>query len=185
MKNAKKFLVKITTQKINEKEALKLYSDLITPDITALEKSKSKGKNRKNNILNVLKNLKSVFTGVYFYYKDVPSESEETIVERTKLRRQKSDEIANKEKMINPKLFREYFEYLSQSDMYKNLNKTMGLEENKAQVNAIKDRLAKLMGAIKVVLQVMKKKLETEITCAGNCRTYSWVFNQQIYQGKD
>ena len=57
LKNAKKFLVKITTQKINEKDALKLYSDLITPDITALEKSKSKGKDRRHNILSVLKNL--------------------------------------------------------------------------------------------------------------------------------
>ena len=41
-----------------------------------------------------------------------------------KLRRQGSDEIAKKEKKIDPKLFREYFEYLSPSDMYKNLNKT-------------------------------------------------------------
>ena len=49
--------------------------------------------------------------------------------------------------------------------MYKNLNKTIGSEENKAQVNAIKDRLAKLMEAMSVVLQVMQKKLETEITC--------------------
>ena len=45
-------------------------------------------------------------------------------------------------KLLDPKLFREYFEYLSPSDMYKNLNKAIGLEENKAQVNAIKDRLA-------------------------------------------
>ena len=41
--------------------------------------------------------------------------------------------------MIDTKLFREYFEYLNPSDMYKNLNKTTGLEENKAQVNTIKD----------------------------------------------
>ena len=40
----KKFLVKTTAQKISEKEALKLYSDLITPDITALEKFKKKAK---------------------------------------------------------------------------------------------------------------------------------------------
>ena len=40
--------------------------------------------------------------------------------------------------MINLKFFREYFEYLNLSDMYKNLNKTIGSEENKAQVNAIK-----------------------------------------------
>ena len=38
LKNAIKLLLKITTQKIIEKETLKLYSDLITPDITALEK---------------------------------------------------------------------------------------------------------------------------------------------------
>ena len=58
--------MKITTQQISEKEALKLYSDLITLDITALEKTKGKGKDRTNNILNVLINLQSAFTGVYF-----------------------------------------------------------------------------------------------------------------------
>ena len=49
--------------------------------------------------------------------------------------------------MIDTKLFREYFEYLNPSDMYKNLNNTTGLEENKAQVNTIKNRLANLMEA--------------------------------------
>ena len=33
--------------------------------------------------------------------------------------------------------------------MYKNLNKTVGSEENKAQVNVIKDRLSNLMQAFK------------------------------------
>ena len=42
--------------------------------------------------------------------------------------------------MIDPELFREYFEYLSPSDMYENLNKTIGSEENNAQVNVIKDK---------------------------------------------
>ena len=51
--------------------------------------------------------------------------------------------------MIDPESFREYFEYLSPSDMYNNLNKTIGSEENKAQVNAIKDKLANLMEAVK------------------------------------
>ena len=32
--------------------------------------------------------------------------------------------------MIDPKLFRKYFEYLSPSGMYKNLNKTTGSEKN-------------------------------------------------------
>ena len=94
LKNAKKFLVKITTQKISEKEALKLYSDLIDPDITELEKSKSKGKDRRHNIISFLKNLESVFTGIYLNYSDKPTESEESIAERTKLRIQRSGEIA-------------------------------------------------------------------------------------------
>ena len=137
--------MKITTQQISEKEALKLYSDLITLDITVLEKTKGKGKDRTNNILNVLINLQSAFTGVYFNWSNKPSESGESIAKRTKLRRQRSDESAKKEKMIDPKLFREYFEYLRPSDMYNDLNKTIDLEENKVQVNVIKDRLANLM----------------------------------------
>ena len=51
--------------------------------------------------------------------------------------------------MIGPKLFREYFEYLSPSDMYKNLNKTTGSKESKAQVNTIKNRLANFMETFK------------------------------------
>ena len=47
--------------------------------------------------------------------------------------------------MIDPELFREYFEYLNPNDMYKNLNKTIDSEENKAQINEIKDKLANLM----------------------------------------
>ena len=50
--------------------------------------------------------------------------------------------------MIDPELFREYFN-LSPSDMYKKLNKTMASEENKTQVNAIKDKLAKLIKEFK------------------------------------
>ena len=72
-------MIKTTTQKISKEEALKLYSDLITRDITELENTKDKGKNKRNNILDVLKNLGSVFTGVYFHYKDVSLESEESI----------------------------------------------------------------------------------------------------------
>ena len=79
--------MKRITQQISEKDALKLYSDLITPDITALEKSKSKGKDMRHNILSVLRNLESVFTRVCLNYSDKPSDSEESIPERIKLRR--------------------------------------------------------------------------------------------------
>ena len=40
LKNAKKILVKITTQIISEKEALKMYSDLLIPSIAPSEESK-------------------------------------------------------------------------------------------------------------------------------------------------
>ena len=62
--------------------------------------------------------------------------------------------------MIDPELFREYFEYSSPSDMYKNLNKTIGSEENKAQVNAIKDKLANLMEAVKRIPTNDAKKIK-------------------------
>ena len=55
LRNAKTFLVKITTQKISEKEAFELYSNLIAPDITTLEESKGKSKDKRENILNVPK----------------------------------------------------------------------------------------------------------------------------------
>ena len=84
LKKAKRFLVRITTPKISKEEALELYSDLIAPDITELENTKGKGKNKRHKILEVLGNLKSAFTGVYLHYKDVPSESEESIAERAK-----------------------------------------------------------------------------------------------------
>ena len=53
---------KKATPKISEKETIKLYSDLIIPDIAVLEESKGKAKDKRNNILNVLENLKPVFT---------------------------------------------------------------------------------------------------------------------------
>ena len=62
--------------------------------------------------------------------------------------------------MINPNFFREYFEYLSPSDMYKNLNKTINSEENKVQVNAIKDKLANLMEEFENRPTTNAKKIE-------------------------
>ena len=51
--------------------------------------------------------------------------------------------------MIKSTLFREYFEYLSPSDMYKNLTKITGSEKSKAQVNTINNRLANLIEKFK------------------------------------
>ena len=43
--------------------------------------------------------------------------------EGNKLERQRSNEITKKEKMIDHKLFRDFFEYSSPSNMYKKDNK--------------------------------------------------------------
>ena len=68
--------------------------------------------------------------------------------------------------MIDLELFREYFEYSRLCGIYSEQSKTIGLEENKAQVNPIKDKLANLMEAIKrSPTSDAKKKLKTEITC--------------------
>ena len=129
---------------------------MITPDITKLKNVKTRGKNKGNNILNVLENLESVFNGSYFHYKNEPSElkselkSEESIAETTKLRKQRLDEIVNKEKkMTLNHLENTYTEYSSPSDIYKNLSETIDSEENEAQENAIKDKLANLIEEFK------------------------------------
>ena len=70
---------------------------------------------------------------------------EESIAEGTILRKQRFSEIVKTETMINNNLFNEYFEYLSPSNMYKNLNTTTDIEENKITVNKIKHNLADLM----------------------------------------
>ena len=65
------------------------------------------------------------------------------------LRKQRLNEIAKKEKLINNNFFKENFECSSPSNMYKNLNTTADIEENKIKVNKIKNNLADLVMKIK------------------------------------
>ena len=60
LKNGKNFLPGIINKKITENEARELYNNLIKPDIIALKKSTSRGKDKRNNILTILGNVKSV-----------------------------------------------------------------------------------------------------------------------------
>ena len=46
-------------------------------------------------------------------------------------------------------MVREYFGYLSPSDMYKALNETKNSKENRVQVNAIENRLTNLIKTLK------------------------------------
>ena len=110
LKNAETYLLKIIIKEISRNEVLEVYNSLIKPDVDMLKLSI--GKNRRNNILAILDNIKSsLFHNVYLHYQDKSSETEESIAKRTKLRRQRSDEIAKNEKKISLELFKRYFDH--------------------------------------------------------------------------
>ena len=81
LKNAKKFWMEVNTCKTTKSEAEKMYNKLIQKDVDALDREKIDAKweeiesIRKYNILNILKNIGSIFTGSYLHYKNVPKET--------------------------------------------------------------------------------------------------------------
>ena len=91
------------------------------------------------------------------------------IAERKKLRKQTLNEIAKKEKMISPELFKRYCRYLSPSSVCKGLNEPKSFEENKGQVNTLENKLTNL---IKIPTKNQEKNQKRKYH-AGNCRTYS------------
>ena len=136
-------------RKITKSKAKKLYNKLIQKNIDTLEREKSFDI-RKYNILDILNNVGSIFTGTYLHYKDEPKETifERSIEERIKLEKEKSDEIERTENNMNNQLFKAYFtEYQSPSNMYKNLSKTKRAV-NKVWVDSIKKVLSKLQRII-------------------------------------
>ena len=99
-------MLEIGTKKVSKNEARDLYDCLIKLDVDTLKKSASRSKDKRNNILTILNNIKMcVFDNFYFIPTDKPSESEESIAERererAKLRRHRSTEIKEKEQHIN------------------------------------------------------------------------------------
>ena len=92
LKNAEKHLPEIITKKISKNEARERYNSLIKPDVDMLNNALRRSKSKRNNILVILDNIKSSFFEVfYFHYQDKSSETDESIAERTQLRRQRSD----------------------------------------------------------------------------------------------
>ena len=71
----KKFWTKVTTSKISKDEAKKLYKEFIQKDIDELEREKSNSI-KKNNILEILKNIGAIFTGTYLHYGEVPKKQQ-------------------------------------------------------------------------------------------------------------
>ena len=140
---------------------------MIKPDVDKLEKSKGRGKDKRNNTLTILNIIEtSVFDGVYLHYSDTPSEPEleESIEKRIQLRKQKLNEVTRKGKKISSELFEKYFDYSNPSYMYKDLNKTKNSEESKAQVNIIENRLANLIEVLKSSPTSDVKKSKAKIT---------------------
>ena len=99
LKNAEEFLLEII-KKISKNEAPKLYENLIEPKVIELKRAKSsRGKNKRLNILNIYNNVESsIFKDVYFHYFNKPKITEESIAERTKLRRQRLNRIEKNKK---------------------------------------------------------------------------------------
>ena len=96
--------LEIGTKKIITDEARYLCGSLIKPDVDKLEKSKSRGKDKRNNILIILNNIEtSAFDGAYLHYSDKPSglESEESIEKRLQLRKQRFNEVTKEGKKIS------------------------------------------------------------------------------------
>ena len=160
LKNAKKFWRKITKSKISRSEAKKLYKELIWKDIDALKREKSNGI-KKYNILDILENTYTIFTGTYLHYKDVSEETkfERSITDRVKWRRQKMDIINKKKENINNELFNNYFDYLNPDTMFRRLRDSSD-EKNKDMVESINKKLTKMKNIVKNVPKDKVSKIE-------------------------
>ena len=158
LKNVKKIWREVTIHKSTKSDAKKLYNELIQKDNDALEKEKNYAEREevdgiiKYNVLNILKNVGSIFSGAYLDYKHVPKEAmfERSIEERINLRRGRLDKIERKEQNMNNELFKAYFtDYQSPSNMYKKLSETKGAV-NEVRVDSVKKTvLSKLKRVIK------------------------------------
>ena len=85
---------------------------------------------------------------------------EGSIAERTKLRRERLDEIKRKEQKINNEFFKEYFtDYQSPSNMYKKFSQTKDAV-NKVRVDSIKDILSKFKESLIIHLKIMHLRLK-------------------------
>ena len=110
--SAKQFLLEIVTKTISGNEAGEMYKNLIKPKVDKLTSAKGRGKDKRDNILNILENIElSIFDGYYYHCFDnlKPKTTEKSIAEREKLRRRRLNMDEGKEKNINNELFSYYF----------------------------------------------------------------------------
>ena len=160
LKKVKKKLTEVTTHKTTKSEAKKLYKKLIQMFIDTMESEKS-NRLKKYNILNILGNIGSMFIGAYFHNNNVPKETmfEKSIAERSKLRRERLDEIKREEQNINYDLFKKYFtDYQSPSNMSKKLSETEDAV-NEVRVDSIKKLLSKFKESLIMCLKIKNQSI--------------------------
>ena len=109
---------------------------------------------------------------------------EKGIAERTKLRKQRFNEIANEEQDINNDLFKEYFKYQSRSNMYNELDETKNTEANQIRVDFVKETLNKLQKTIDDVPKDKAYKIEENRKII-NIVKHILEFNELNPQGQD
>ena len=103
-------------------------------------------------LFDIRKKVISLFRNGFIKYLDYPSavklkqepKPEEIVGERTKLRKQRLNEVAENEKKINLELFKRYFKYSSLVDLHKNLNESINTERNKIQTESINNAVTNL-----------------------------------------
>ena len=139
LEHTKGFMLKkaYVTPKSNTNNTEKSYNDLVVNNIAiddVLYKNANKELSNKNK--NIFQNANSllylrveIYKKLVYHTEKPKPKPEETIVERTKLEKQRLNEIKAKERSINNELFKYYFaNCLSPSNMYKilsNLESTM------------------------------------------------------------
>ena len=154
LKSAEQFLLEIVRKENSENEARELHKSLIRPKVDKLANAKGMSKDKRGDNINISDNIESIiFDGCYYHNFDKPKSktTEESIAERTQLRRKRLDRVKEKEKKtVNNKMFSYYFDYSSPSNMCSRLSVAKG-EINKDQVYLIKRTLAKIKNIVKNV----------------------------------
>ena len=137
-----------------------MYENLIKPKVDKLKDAEGKGKDKRTNILNILKNIKpSIFDGIYLDYFDKSEIAEESVAKRTKLKRQRLKVIEDKKQKINNGLFIYYFDYSSPDNMHSRLSDAL-VATNKNEAYLINEKLTKLNNIVKNVPKNKAFKIE-------------------------
>ena len=137
--------------KFLQKRQKKVYKKLTQKDVDAIEREISISI-KKKNILKILENIGTIFTGTYFHHKEMSKGTifERSIVGRVKSRKQRLDIIIKNKEKISNELFKEYLDYSNPDTMIKRL-KDASDKKNKYMIESINKKLSKMKNIVKNV----------------------------------